>query len=180
MPFLPPNQQRQQQRQSTEGQYDTQLIIECLLLAVASTQVQGWGDEPPNGVGYWRGTPLPTPAWGWANGGQPILVCYIRKYVIILGGYSRWRPPNQNINWGMCPRHPGRGWRQWLLVAVDMAGSDNAVYCTLLGCFTFSQTNVANTTNLLTKMPTSFYYHFSINKINWIQSNSKVLRVSHE
>ena len=24
-------------------------------------------------------------AWGWANGGQPILVCYIRKYVIILG-----------------------------------------------------------------------------------------------
>jgi len=36
-------------------------------------------------------------AWVWANGGQPILVCYIRKYVIILGGYSRWRPPNQNI-----------------------------------------------------------------------------------
>ena len=25
-------------------------------------------------------------AWGWANGGQPILVCYIRKCVIILGG----------------------------------------------------------------------------------------------
>ena len=25
-------------------------------------------------------------AWGWAIGGQPILVCYIRKYVIILGG----------------------------------------------------------------------------------------------
>ena len=36
-------------------------------------------------------------AWGWANGGQPVLVCHIRKYVIILGGYSRWRPPNQNI-----------------------------------------------------------------------------------
>ena len=52
-------------------------------------------------------------AWSWANGGQPILVCYIRKYVIIFGGYSRWcPPPNQNIG-RMCPRHPRRGWRQW-------------------------------------------------------------------
>jgi len=38
-------------------------------------------------------------AWGWANVGQPIVVCYIRKYVIILGGYSRWRP-HQPKYWG--------------------------------------------------------------------------------
>ena len=51
-------------------------------------------------------------AWGWANGGQPILVCYIRKYVIILGGDIPVEvPPNQNIG-GMFPRHPRRGWRQ--------------------------------------------------------------------
>ena len=55
-------------------------------------------------------------AWGWANGGQPILVCYIRKYVIILeGGYSRWRPPTKILE-GMCPRHPRRGWRQWIRI----------------------------------------------------------------
>jgi len=28
--------------------------------AVASTRVQSWGDEPPNGVGCGKGTPLPT------------------------------------------------------------------------------------------------------------------------
>ena len=28
---------------------------------VASTRVQSWGDEPPNGVGCGRGTPIPTP-----------------------------------------------------------------------------------------------------------------------
>jgi len=51
-------------------------------------------------------------AWGWVNGGQPILVCYIRKYVIILGGYSRWRSPNQNIG-GCVPVIPGGvDWRQ--------------------------------------------------------------------
>ena len=50
-------------------------------------------------------------AWGWANGGQPILVCYIRKYVMILGDIPVDVPPNQNIG-GMCPRHPLRGWRQ--------------------------------------------------------------------
>ena len=39
-------------------------------------------------------------AWGWANVGQPIVDCYIRKYVIILGGgYSRWRPPQPKY-WG--------------------------------------------------------------------------------
>jgi len=45
-------------------------------------------------------------ASGWTNGGQPILVCYIRKYVIILGGYSRWRPHNQKIG-GCVPGIPG-------------------------------------------------------------------------
>ena len=66
-----------------------------LTIAVASTQVQGWGDEPQNGVGCWRGTPLPTPAWRWANGGQPILVCYIRKYVKILGDIPVDVPPTK-------------------------------------------------------------------------------------
>ena len=87
--------------------------------AVASTRVRGWGtnhrmatvrlpDWSESVASYSR----MKSAWGWANGGQPILVCYIRKYVIILGGYSRWRLPNQNIG-GICPRHPRRGWRQW-------------------------------------------------------------------
>jgi len=38
-----------------------------------------------------------------------ILVCYIRKYVIILGGYtgySHWRPPNQNIGWDVTQASP--------------------------------------------------------------------------
>ena len=76
------------------------------------------GDEPPNGVRCGRGTPelvasycLMKSAWCWENGGQPISVCYIQKYVIIWGGYSRWRPPKPKY-WGMCPRHPRRGWRQ--------------------------------------------------------------------
>ena len=88
-------------------------------LAVASTRVQGWGDEPreptvrlPDWSELVASYSRMKSAWGWANVGQPILVCYIRKYVIILGGYSRWRPPNQNIGGGMCPRHPRRRWRQ--------------------------------------------------------------------
>ena len=87
--------------------------------SVASTRVQGWEDEPceptvrlPDRselvVSYSR----MKSAWGWANGGQPILVCYIRKYVIILGGDIPVDvPSNQNIG-EMCPRHPRRGWRQ--------------------------------------------------------------------
>jgi len=34
-------------------------------------------------------------AWGWANGGQPILVCYIRKYVMILGDIPVDVPPTK-------------------------------------------------------------------------------------
>jgi len=84
---------------------------------VASTRVQGWGDEPceptvrlPDWSELVASYSRMKSAWGCANGGQPTLVCYIRKYVIILGGYSRWRPPNQNI--GDVSRHPRRGWRQ--------------------------------------------------------------------
>ena len=43
-------------------------------------------------------------AWGWANGGQQILVCYIRKYVIILGGDIPVDvPSNQNIGGDVSP-----------------------------------------------------------------------------
>ena len=87
--------------------------------AVASTRVQGWGDEPceptvrlPDWSELVASYSRMKSASGWANGRQPIFVCYIRKYVIILGGYSRWRPPQPKY-WGMCPRHPRRGWRQW-------------------------------------------------------------------
>ena len=50
-------------------------------------------------------------ARGWANGGQLVLVCYIRKYVIIWGDIPVDVP--QPKYWGMCPRHRRRGWRQW-------------------------------------------------------------------
>ena len=42
------------------------------------------------------------------------LVCYIRKYVIILGGILPLTSPQPKY-WGMCPRHPRRCWRQCLL-----------------------------------------------------------------
>ena len=81
---------------------------------MASTRVQDWGDEPceptvrlPDWSELVASYSRMKSVWGWANGGQPILVCYIRKYVIILGGYSRWRPPTKIL--GMCPRHPRRG-----------------------------------------------------------------------
>jgi len=44
-------------------------------------------------------------AWGWANGRQPILVCYIRKYVIILGDIPV-DVPKQNLA-GCVPGIPG-------------------------------------------------------------------------
>ena len=80
-------------------------LADVVWQAVASTRVQCWGDEPCEPtvrLPDWSElvasyTSRMKSAWGWANGGQPTLVCYIRKYVIILGGYSRWRPPNQNI-----------------------------------------------------------------------------------
>ena len=62
-------------------------------VAVASTRVQGCGDEPceptvrlPDKSELVASYSRMKSAWGWANGGQPILVCYTRKYVIILGG----------------------------------------------------------------------------------------------
>jgi len=74
---------------------------------VASTRVQGWGDEPceptvrlPVWSELVASYSRMKSAWGWANGGQPILVCYIRKYVIILTS------PNQNIG-GCVPGIPG-------------------------------------------------------------------------
>ena len=70
-----------------------------LWLPVASTRVQGWGTNHRMGWGMGRGTPLPTLAWGWANGGQPILVCYIRKCVIILGGIFPLTSPQPKY-WG--------------------------------------------------------------------------------
>jgi len=61
--------------------------------AVASTRVQGWVDEPceltvrlPDWSELVASYSRMKTASGWANGGQPILVCYIRKYVIILAG----------------------------------------------------------------------------------------------
>ena len=80
---------------------------------VASTRVEGWGDEPCEPTvrlhdwselvaSYSR----MKSAWGWANGRQPIFDCYIRKYVIILGGYSCWRPPTKILG-GCVPIIPG-------------------------------------------------------------------------
>jgi len=73
-------------------------------MAISGANASSRGDEPseptvrlPDWSELVASYSLMKSAWGWANGGQPILVCYIRKYVIILGGYSRWRPPNQNI-----------------------------------------------------------------------------------
>ena len=81
--------------------------------AVASTRVQGWGDEPceptvrlPDWSELVASYSRMKSASGWANGRQPILVCYIRKYVIILGGIFPLAPPNQNIG-GCVPGIPG-------------------------------------------------------------------------
>jgi len=61
--------------------------------SVASMRVQGWGDEPreptvclPDWSELVASYSRMKSAWGWANRGQPILVCNIRKYVVILGG----------------------------------------------------------------------------------------------
>ena len=45
-------------------------------------------------------------AWGWANGGQPILVCYIRKYIIILGGIFPLTFPPTKILGDVSPASP--------------------------------------------------------------------------
>ena len=69
-----------------------------VLQSVASTRVQSWGDEPPNGEGCGKGTPphtSPPSVVRWEGSGQPILVCYIRKYVIILGDIPVDVPPTK-------------------------------------------------------------------------------------
>ena len=85
---------------------------------VASTRVEGWGDEPceptvrlPDWSELVASYSRMKTAWGWANGGQPILVCYIRKYVIILGDIPADVPPTK-ISGGCVPGIPGRGWHQ--------------------------------------------------------------------
>jgi len=81
---------------------------------VASTRVQGWGDEPceptvrmPDWSELAASYSRMKSAWGWANGGQPILVCYIRKYVIILAGIFPLTSPPTKILGGCVPGIPG-------------------------------------------------------------------------
>ena len=81
---------------------------------VASTRVQSWGDEPceptvrlPDWSEVVASYSRMKTAWGWANGRQPILVCYIRKYVIILAGIFPLTSPQPKY-WGGCvPGIPG-------------------------------------------------------------------------
>ena len=82
--------------------------------SVASTRVQGWGDEPreptvrlPDWSELVASYSRMKSAWGWTNGGQPILVCYIRKYVIILGGIFPLTSPPTKILGGCVPGIPG-------------------------------------------------------------------------
>ena len=77
-----------------------------MYVAVASTRVQGWVDEPceptvhlPDWSELVASYSRMKSAWGWANGGQPILVCYIRKYVIILAGIFPLTSPQPKY-WG--------------------------------------------------------------------------------
>jgi len=78
--------------------------------SVASTRVQGWGDEPcqptvrlPDWSELVASYSRMKSAWGWANGGQPILVCYIRKYVIIFGGIFPLTSPQPKYWGGVSP-----------------------------------------------------------------------------
>ena len=64
-----------------------------LYRAMALTPVEGWRDEPCEPtvrLADWSELVASysrmKSAWGWANEGKPILVCYIQKYVIIMGG----------------------------------------------------------------------------------------------
>jgi len=73
--------------------------------------------------------------------GRLILVCYIRKYVIILVGIFPLTSPPTKILEGMCPRHPRRGWRQWYKKTNARFDYDctywlwnrNTALCTILG-----------------------------------------------
>ena len=98
------------------------VVLILYLVTVASTRVEGWGDEPceptvrlPDWSELVASHSRMKSAWGWANGGQPILVCYIRKYVIILGDIPVDVPPTKIL--GMCPRHARRGWRQCFVIS---------------------------------------------------------------
>ena len=97
-------------------------VVGSLIGAVASTRVQGWGDEPceptvrllPGWSELVASYSRMESAWGWANGGQPILVCYIRKYVIILGGIFPLTSPTKILGdvspaspAGLTPVHRG-------------------------------------------------------------------------
>ena len=98
-------------------------LVTCYLCTVASTRVQGWGDEPCEptvGLPDWSELVASysrmKSAWGWANGGQPILVCYIQKYVIILAGiFPLTSPPTKILGGGSVPGIPG---------GVDASGHD--------------------------------------------------------
>ena len=125
--------------------------------AVASTRVQGWGDEPceptvrlPDWSEFVASYSRMKSAWGRANGGQPILFCYIRKYVIILGGYSRWCTLNQKIG-GICPRHPRRGWRQCQAeYSVCSVRDADRMYCRSDWCVSLASTTERPLANVST------------------------------
>ena len=87
--------------------------LDSSVCPVASTRVQGWGDEPceptvrlPDWSELVASYSRMKSAWGWAYGGQPILVCYIRKYVIILGDIPLDVPPTKILG-GCVPGIPG-------------------------------------------------------------------------
>ena len=87
--------------------------IKFSLGTVASTRVEGWGDEPFEPT-------VRLPDW------SELVASYTRmsermatnigllypKVHNNIGGIFPLTSPNQNIG-GMCPRHPRRGWRQW-------------------------------------------------------------------
>ena len=102
----------------TDGQADwrTDVLWRLLLYCIQwrqLTRVQGWGHEPceptvrlPDWSELVASYSRMKSAWDWANGEQPILVCYIRKYVIILGDIPVDVP--QPKYWGWCvPGIPG-------------------------------------------------------------------------
>ena len=111
----------------TQSQHD--MIDTICLWPVASTRVQGWGDEPceptvrlPDWSELVASYSRMKTAWGWANGGQPILVCYIQKYVIILAGIFLLTSPPTKILGGCVPGIPG---------GVDASGNDEEFHLLL-------------------------------------------------
>jgi len=78
--------------------------------SVASTLVQGWGDEPPNGMGVGEEQPSPHPApFGGSVGrvwASNIGLLYPKVHNNIGGDILVDVPPNQNIG-GCVPGIPG-------------------------------------------------------------------------